>query len=135
MKCPVCKEPMIVLELNEVEVDYCPSCGGVWLDSGELELLIEDDSEKENLLSSFYIDENQSEKSYKCPICRKKMQKVYVGENKEVLIDKCPSGDGLWFDKGELQDVIKLASGDNRIVHLIREMFGNEINKNQNGES
>jgi len=135
MRCPVCKEPMIVLELNEVEVDYCPSCGGVWLDSGELELLIEDDSEKENLLSSFYIDENQSEKSYKCPICRKKMQKVYVGENKEVLIDKCPSGDGLWFDKGELQDVIKLASGDNRIVHLIREMFGNEINKNQNGES
>ncbi len=40
MNCPVCKEPMIVLELDEVEIDHCISCGGIWLDAGELELLI-----------------------------------------------------------------------------------------------
>lgn len=135
MKCPVCKDPMIILELNEVEIDFCPSCSGVWLDAGELELLIENDSEKENLFSSFDIDEDHPEKPYKCPVCHKRMSKVHVGENKDVLIDKCPSDDGLWFEEGELKDVVKLASGENRVVHLIHELFGNEINNNQNGES
>ncbi|MBU1863316.1 MAG: zf-TFIIB domain-containing protein, partial [Candidatus Omnitrophica bacterium] len=23
VECPICKEPMIVLELHEVEIDYC----------------------------------------------------------------------------------------------------------------
>ena len=45
MKCPVCKEPTIVLELDEIEIDYCTSCGGIWLDAGELDLLIEDEKE------------------------------------------------------------------------------------------
>ncbi|MEJ2196939.1 MAG: zf-TFIIB domain-containing protein [Ignavibacteriaceae bacterium] len=55
MFCPVCKEPMIILELNEVEIDYCPSCSGIWLDAGELELLFEDQAEREKIISSFNI--------------------------------------------------------------------------------
>ncbi len=134
MKCPVCKEPMIVLELNEVELDYCPSCGGIWLDAGELGLLIEDEKEREMLLSSFQKDTEHHEKPYKCPICRKKMDKVYVGENKDVLIDKCPDNDGLWFDKGELKEVISLASEENEILKLLNDLFSNKDNKNQSGE-
>ena len=44
MDCPVCSEPMIVLEYDRVEVDYCVSCQGLWLDAGELELLFGDES-------------------------------------------------------------------------------------------
>ena len=40
MDCPVCKNLMITLELDEVEIDHCLDCGGIWLDSGELEQLI-----------------------------------------------------------------------------------------------
>ena len=40
MDCPVCREPMIGLEYEKVEVDYCPACAGVWLDEGELEVLL-----------------------------------------------------------------------------------------------
>ena len=37
MDCPVCKQSaMITLELNEVEIDYCMQCEGIWLDAGEL---------------------------------------------------------------------------------------------------
>ena len=38
---------MLVLELDQVETDYCPNCQGIWLDSGELELFLEDSIEKE----------------------------------------------------------------------------------------
>ena len=134
MKCPVCKEPMIVLELNEVEIDYCPSCGGIWLDAGELDLLIEDEKKREKIRSSFIVNSEHIEKPYKCPICSKKMDKVYVGDNKEVLIDNCPDNDGLWFDKGELKDVISLASEEDEIVKLLNDLFGGKVNKNQSGE-
>ena len=135
MICPVCKESMVVLELHEVEIDYCPSCDGTWLDAGELELLIEDDNEREKILSSFHTDPGHPEKPYKCPICRKKMDKVRVGENKEVLIDKCPANDGLWFDKGELKGVIQLTSDSNKVIELLNELFGEKLTKNQNGEN
>lgn len=42
MKCPVCKEPDLVMSDRQgIEIDYCPSCRGVWLDRGELDKLIE----------------------------------------------------------------------------------------------
>ena len=42
MDCPVCRSAMIVLEIEEVEIDYCTDCAGIWLDAGELEVLLED---------------------------------------------------------------------------------------------
>jgi len=127
MDCPVCnKEPMIVLELNEVEIDHCVSCGGIWLDAGELELLLEDSAEKDNLLSSFEIDKNSKEKSRKCPICLKKMEKVLCRTDKKVRIDKCRRNDGIWFDEGELKEIIKMGGFDknNRVLNLLKDMFG-----------
>ena len=41
MNCPACKNAMITLELADVEIDHCVGCGGIWLDAGELELLME----------------------------------------------------------------------------------------------
>ena len=42
MKCPVCGTPdLLMTERQGVEIDYCPSCRGVWLDRGELDKLIE----------------------------------------------------------------------------------------------
>ena len=51
MKCPVCKDVDLVMsERQGVEIDYCPSCRGVWLDRGELDKIIEKSSSftKEN---------------------------------------------------------------------------------------
>ena len=42
MLCPVCKDVNLVMsERSGVEIDYCPSCRGVWLDRGELDKIIE----------------------------------------------------------------------------------------------
>ena len=129
MDCPVCKNAMIALELAEVEVDYCTACGGIWLDAGELELLLGDSEQAKQLLDSFKIDPDITEKPKKCPICLKKMQKVIVGlSTPALLIDKCTGGDGLWFDKGELQDILNRAQLDknNKIQKLLADMFGAE---------
>ena len=111
MICPTCKSDMIVIEHNRIELDYCTDCQGVWLDSGELELLLESMSLEStdlflgNILNS--IEANSSEKKRRCPICGRKMNKTTIGQEPEVLIDVCPQGDGLWFDGGEVGQLIR----------------------------
>ncbi len=42
MKCPTCPDATLVMtERQGIEIDYCPTCRGVWLDRGELDKLIE----------------------------------------------------------------------------------------------
>ena len=127
MTCPVCNNPMLVLELNQVEIDYCAKCGGIWLDSGELELLVENDEEMKILLKSSEDDTSGKEKSFPCPICRKKMGKILIGEKNKVLIDRCRKDHGFWFDKGELSFVIQNTTegSENKVLNLLKDMFKN----------
>ena len=42
MKCPVCADATLLMsERQGVEIDYCPTCRGIWLDRGELDKLIQ----------------------------------------------------------------------------------------------
>ncbi|MEW6488634.1 MAG: zf-TFIIB domain-containing protein [Thermodesulfobacteriota bacterium] len=45
MKCPNCIEELKMAERKGIEIDYCPSCRGVWLDRGELDKIIERSAE------------------------------------------------------------------------------------------
>lgn len=132
MLCPVCKDPMIVLELEQVEVDYCTHCAGVWLDAGELELLLETDEERERLINLFKEAAEVKEKSYNCPICGKQMKKSEIGEKGKVVVDKCRKNHGIWFDKGELKKVVEFGSvnKENKIINLLKDMFENSSLKN-----
>ena len=126
MDCPVCRSAMIVLEIEEVEIDYCTDCAGIWLDAGELELLLEDFDEAAKVLGSFEQTESD-EAPRKCPICLKKMEKVLVGQSdgKRELIDRCREGHGLWFDRGELQQILKMGQFDSegRVQKLLGDLF------------
>ena len=125
MICPVCKNPLVVLELDQIEIDHCLNCGGIWLDAGELELLLETDEERDRFVKLLIEDESVKEKKYPCPICNKKMTKVFVGEEKKILVDKCRRNHGLWLDKGELEAVIELSSQnrEGKIINLLKQMF------------
>lgn len=42
MKCPICSNvDRVMSERQGVEIDYCPSCRGIWLDRGELDKIID----------------------------------------------------------------------------------------------
>jgi Zn-finger nucleic acid-binding protein len=51
-------------ERQGVEIDYCPSCRGVWLDRGELDKIIEKASQSEQGQSSG-MNQAYGDKSYK----------------------------------------------------------------------
>jgi uncharacterized protein len=136
MNCPACKKPMVVLELNKIEVDYCLSCGGIWFDEGELELVLENAHEKDALLSSFHVEKASREKKRRCPICRKTMEKIHCGKDeKACLVDKCKHNHGIWFDHGELYDVIKRGNLDkqNKILSMLEDIFREKIKTHHKG--
>lgn len=41
MLCPVCRVPLTMSERQNIEIDFCPQCRGVWLDRGELDKIVE----------------------------------------------------------------------------------------------
>jgi len=132
MDCPTCRNAMITLELADVEIDHCASCGGIWLDSGELDVLLDDPVQTKRLLGTFRQVTSATEQPRKCPICDKKMAKVTVGRSDPpLMIDKCLRNDGLWLDGGELQDILTRAELDegNRIQRLLADIFGRDREK------
>lgn len=40
-KCPVDNAGLVTTERQGIEIDYCPTCRGVWLDRGELDKIVE----------------------------------------------------------------------------------------------
>jgi len=128
MICPVCRSDMIVVEHSKIELDYCTSCRGVWFDSGELELLLESVGlgGPEPLLANLAdsTEARSVEKKRKCPICLKKMKKVLIGQEPHILLDICQQGDGLWFDGGELAQLVgQLASKAGEKLTPQQEIF------------
>jgi Zn-finger nucleic acid-binding protein len=55
------------------------------------------------------------------------MKKSTIGHEPEVLIDACPLGDGLWFDSGEVGQLIKQLpdkpDAQGRIISFLGEVF------------
>lgn len=116
MLCPACKMDMLVLEFEQVEIDTCYECHGVWLDSGELELIGEQagalQKELFAALETAPPDVLQRGSKRKCPVCRAKLKKVTTPGRQPIELDRCPRGHGLWFDKGELSAVVRAAQAD-----------------------
>lgn len=135
MICPVCKSDMIVVEYHEIELDYCNECRGVWFDAGELELILQTlELESEHTLFTHMLQSPPaatSEKSRKCPICGRKMRKTNLGGQPELLVDLCSREDGIWFDGGEVAQLIKqLAQGQaggeqpqQKLINFLGEVF------------
>ncbi len=41
LNCPACRVALTMSSREGIEIDYCPTCRGVWLDRGELDKIIE----------------------------------------------------------------------------------------------
>lgn len=135
MLCPACREVMIVVEQDKIELDHCTSCAGVWFDAGELELMLERmglDRGALSLARAADLPEAKSgEKKRRCPVCGRKMKKTHIGQEPKVLIDVCLRGDGLWFDGGEIGQIIEQCArksgtemdSENRILCFLGDTF------------
>ncbi|MGH8161011.1 MAG: zf-TFIIB domain-containing protein, partial [Gammaproteobacteria bacterium] len=75
MKCPVCKTSLVVVERESIEVDWCPTCRGIWFDVGELDILAAK-AGKRIAPREFGTSAATDEARRRCPRCRHKMDKI-----------------------------------------------------------
>src|SRR5688500_796524 len=94
MKCPNCNETLVMADRQGVEIDYCPSCRGVWLDRGELDKIIERTADytpppqQGSNAGSYYGEEKKYEDkkqypdqyNYNDPRYRHKKKKGFLGD-------------------------------------------------------
>ena len=102
--CPRCftetKEEELEVFGPNIILDRCLKCGGVWLDKGELNVLL-----RNRKLTDYLTKEigTQSKSELVCPRCGGLMD---IEAAEEIAIDVCLSCGGVWLDKGEL-DALK----------------------------
>lgn len=106
---------MLIVEFDEIELDACPDCKGIWFDAQELCELFELVGAPEHLRDL----ENQLERlphaaaRRSCPRCRGRLASVRApSTSDELILDECPRAHGLWFDKGELETLLKAVLGE-----------------------
>ncbi|MBF0529217.1 MAG: zf-TFIIB domain-containing protein, partial [Deltaproteobacteria bacterium] len=125
--CPVClgakMDKLKLGEKDQLTLDYCQRCGGIWFDFGEVGKLSSLPSTamtgKVTLTPDHYLmqchschaplDRNASkcdqcgwENIIDCPVCQKPMGKT---NPRDLHLDYCPSCKGVWFDNIELSEI------------------------------
>ncbi len=105
MLCPVCRQPLVIVEYRDIELDACPDCRGLWFDAQELGQLFELAGADER----FREFETQLERLPRavprrtCPRCDGKLVPVRAPSvSGDLILDQCPRSHGIWFDQGEL---------------------------------
>lgn len=120
--CPKCDVALLILRFKEIEVDFCDRCRGLWLDAGEIERLLEQTgaSADDVVLRALNHPAHARHGQHLCPRCDKRLDSVAVAD---VTLDRCPRGHGIWFDDGELNQVLSLC-GAHQTVGYLNEIFG-----------
>jgi Zn-finger nucleic acid-binding protein len=123
MKCVKCDGTLRRVQLEDVEVDRCDSCSGIWFDSGELQRILGRPTIEE-LRTKAKANKNDDSKRARCPKCRGEGKLVQVASlTSDVHIDTCAVCGGQWLDAGELE--ILRGDGPLRSVgSFFRRLFG-----------
>jgi Zn-finger nucleic acid-binding protein len=99
MKCPGCTSEMVLTNVHSIEIDRCPSCGGVVLDKGESEMI--------DALGLSHVIEGGVQQTHQhrtttahCHVCARDM--IALKGAGDVEYDWCDNCERLFFDRGEL---------------------------------
>jgi Zn-finger nucleic acid-binding protein len=128
--CPKCDVALLLARLRDVEVDLCHRCRGLWLDAGELASLMRaTGANRDDPLLRFLDQAGRVPpgRPHLCPRCDRRLQEIVVEhQGKTLTLDRCSRGHGLWFDAGELEQLLAmfpLAGGAGRTVDFLHELF------------
>ena len=129
--CPKCDVPFFILHFNDIEVDFCDHCRGLWLDAGELEALLNrTGASAEDPLLHFQqqLGGLPNGRPHLCPRCDEPLLEITVAPpgGNPLTLDRCPRGHGLWFDADELTQLLAMFPpevGARKTIDHLNELF------------
>jgi Zn-finger nucleic acid-binding protein len=122
MECPKCNSDMEKVAYENIEVDRCTGCKGIWFDMLEQEKLKE-------MKGSQSIDTGDPEVGKKydhvgkidCPVCHTQMIRMVDAEQPHIRYESCTVCYGVFFDAGEFKDC-----KEETILDFFRDLFKKE---------
>ncbi|MEA2064197.1 MAG: zf-TFIIB domain-containing protein, partial [Gemmatimonadota bacterium] len=109
MKCPSCLRELEQKIFNDITIDECNECKGIWFEKDELRQA-KDNADPDLNWMDFEIWKHEdqfkvSARNRHCPQCEQPMALVKYGKT-NVNIDCCAKCKGVWLDKGEFRKII-----------------------------
>lgn len=114
MQCPRCESSTFIeKDYEQTQIDVCQNCQGTWLDEKEIldivsiaDKTFSEEFIQKTISQSFSgVPKHEQDKELLCPKCSTTMSAINYEVSSGVIIDRCPNGHGLWFDKDELEKV------------------------------
>ena len=105
MECPKCQAQMEVVVFQDIEVDRCIRCGGIWFDVSENEELRErTGSEAVDTGPTWQAAMHNVQEKVFCPRDAALMSRMVNKARPELWVEACPVCHGTFFDAGEFTD-------------------------------
>ena len=105
MKCPRCSSAMETVQVEDVQIDRCTKCGGLWFDEFEL-------SDLRAKKGSENVDTGRADKATQhsqarlnCPKCDEPMLRMVDARQPHIWYETCDECGGSFFDAGEFRDL------------------------------
>lgn len=109
INCPKCSAEMTLVSYDQIKVDRCTNCGGLWFQPEELRAL------RDDIWMADYILDSGDKKAGKkvnaikdinCPNCGVLMVQESDPEQAHITYESCPDGHGTYLDAGEFTDIV-----------------------------
>jgi Zn-finger nucleic acid-binding protein len=108
MACPRCDARLHVRKYAQLDVDECDQCGGMFISPGMLDAIVASRDAPTGLhlaLPKRTYKQETTVQYVRCPTCTKTMNRRMFGRISGVIVDVCRDH-GVWFDSGELNEVL-----------------------------
>jgi Zn-finger nucleic acid-binding protein len=117
LPCPACKAQMRSVEVGDTALFECGGCSGMWVDPATFGQLCAS-REARGAVAAMVGGVAAKPAAIlggpvhylPCPRCAKFMNRQNFGHVSGLIVSVC-KGDGVWFEKGELQSVMAFVDG------------------------
>lgn len=106
MNCPKCISPMVKVTIDDIEVDRCTDCQGLFFDEFEKERL-----RKLKGAESLDVGDPKTGKEFNrvdrihCPRCSSQMIRMVDIDQPHIWFEHCTVCGGAFFDAGEFREL------------------------------
>jgi Zn-finger nucleic acid-binding protein len=105
MTCPKCQGSMRGVHYEEIAVDRCTRCGGLWFDLLEHQDLKErPGSERIDSAPGSQTRKLDEQAKVMCPVDGVRMVRMVDAGQPHIWLESCPVCHGTFFDAGEFSD-------------------------------
>lgn len=122
MNCPKCKSEMEKVVYENIEVDRCTGCEGLWFDMLEHERLAAiEGSEAIDVGNRKVGREFNKEAKCDCPVCHTRMIPMVDRDQPHIWYEACTTCYGVFFDAGEFKDYKR-----HTVLDFFKDLFAGE---------